>query len=94
MTGGACLRARSSRWVAVVGAVALAVPVVAAATLLTSTPAAAAPFTVINNNDSGPGSLRAAITAAVASTDPSNTITVKPGVGTINLAATQLIYNR
>lgn len=43
-------------------------------------------FTVINTNDSGPGSLRQAITDANASPDPTNTITIS-ATGQIQLAS-------
>src|SRR3974390_2186896 len=49
-------------------------------------PVAAAVLNVTNNHDAGGGSLRQAIAAAAAA-GSDDTITVKPGVGTITLAS-------
>jgi hypothetical protein len=46
-----------------------------------------ATFTVTNNNDSGPGSLRQAIADAGASADPSNSITFASGLSPITLSS-------
>ncbi len=57
-----------------------------AITITLSNPALAASFTVTNTSDSGPGSLRDAITQADAA-GGTNTITLQPGLGTITLAS-------
>jgi hypothetical protein len=49
-----------------------------------SLPAGAAPLTVTNNSDSGPGSLRQALADSVTSPGPDG-ITVQAGIGTITL---------
>ena len=81
------------RWAATVATAALLLPGAAIVAVAgTATPAGAAPFAVSNTNPSGLGSLAQAFADASASTDPSNTITVAPGLGTINLTAV-LVYN-
>ena len=55
-------------------------------TIALSNPALAASFTVTNTSDSGPGSLRDAITQANAA-GGTNTITLQPGLGAIALAS-------
>jgi len=65
-----------------VSAVLIGAPLVAVGVSVES--ASAAPFTVSNNNDSGAGSLRAAI-ASAASAGTDDVITVNSGVGTITL---------
>jgi len=65
-----------------VSAVLIGAPLVAVGVSVES--ASAAPFTVSNNNDSGAGSLRAAI-AGAASAGTDDVITVNSGVGTITL---------
>ena len=52
------------------------------AALLATGPVQAADFTVTTANDSGAGSLRAAITALNGSADSTNTITISSGLGT------------
>lgn len=66
--------------------VAIAGAAIGAGVALLPAPAAAATFTVTNNADSGPGSLRQAVTAANGTT-PHDTINFAPNVtGTITLA--------
>jgi hypothetical protein len=77
---------------ATIATAALLLPGAAIVVAGTATPAGAAPFTVSNTNPSGPGSLPQAFANASLSTDPSNTITVAPGLGTIDLTGL-LTYN-
>jgi hypothetical protein len=57
------------------------------AALLATGPVQAADFTVTTANDSGAGSLRAAITALNGSADNSNTIIISSGLASITLAS-------
>jgi len=56
--------------------------------------AQAAEFTVRNNADSGPGSLRQAVSDANAAGSGSHTITIAEGLGTITLTGAQIDITR
>lgn len=86
-------RVRSTYGTVLLGVIALAMPAAVVGVLATASPVSAAPFTVSNGNDNGPGSLRAAFASAAASSDASNTITVNPGVGSITVTGGELLYN-